>query len=120
MNQCKMALLEFHPDRKLKMFSANRTLLLIAGRLGFVAASVLCFGLQSNAAPEENGKTFETTGATIYYEMTGPGSGTPLVLVNGGPGIDHTYLHFSPVWNALGRSRHIIFYDQRGTGHSVG
>jgi proline iminopeptidase len=102
------------------MLGANRTPLRIAGKLGIVAALALCFGLQSSAAPEENGKTFETSGATIYYEMTGSGAGTPLILVNGGPGIDHTYLHFSPVWSALGKSRHIVFYDQRGTGHSVG
>jgi proline iminopeptidase len=102
------------------MLDANQTRLQIAGTLGFVAAFALCFSLQLNAAPEENGKTFETTGASIYYEMTGSGAGTPLIVVNGGPGADHTYLHFSPAWGALGKGRHIVFYDQRGTGHSVG
>lgn len=102
------------------MLGASRTLLRIASKLAFFAPVGLCFGLQSGAAPGENGKTFETPGATIYYEVTGSGVGTPLILVNGGPGIDHTYLHVSPVWGSLGRSRHIVFYDQRGTGQSVG
>ena len=102
------------------MLGANQTGRQIAGKLGLVTAFALGFCLQSIAAPEENGKTFEAAGATIYYEMTGSGAGTPLLLVNGGPGIDHTYLHVSPVWGALAKSRHIVFYDQRGTGHSVG
>jgi proline iminopeptidase len=38
----------------------------------------------------------------------------------GGPGFDHTCLHQSTVWNALQNQRQIVFYDQRGTGRSVG
>jgi proline iminopeptidase len=72
------------------------------------------------AAADVSGQTFETPGATIYYEVTGSGAGPPLVLVNGGPGFDHTYLHLSPVWDTLGRNRRIVFYDQRGNGRSVG
>src|ERR1700722_14217741 len=71
------------------------------------------------AAPE-NGKTFEAPGATIYYEVFGTASGLPLIVVNGGPGFDHTYLHTSTAWNALQGHRQIIFYDQRGTGRSLG
>jgi proline iminopeptidase len=71
------------------------------------------------AAPE-NGKTFEASGATIYYEVFGTASGLPLIVVNGGPGFDHTYLHASTAWNALQSHRQIVFYDQRGTGRSLG
>jgi proline iminopeptidase len=102
------------------MFDANQTLLQIAGKKGFAAALALSLSLQSNAAPAESGKTFEVPSATIYYEVTGSGAGMPLFVVNGGPGADHTYLHFSPAWDALGKGRHVVFYDQRGTGHSVG
>jgi proline iminopeptidase len=71
------------------------------------------------AAPE-NGKTFEASGATIYYEVFGTASALPLIVVNGGPGFDHTYLHQSTAWTALQNHRQIVFYDQRGTGRSLG
>lgn len=59
-----------------------------------------------------------TEDSTIYYERIGASSGEPLFMINGGPGFDHTYFHVSPVWESLGASRPIIFYDQRGTGKS--
>jgi proline iminopeptidase len=59
-----------------------------------------------------------TADSTIYYERTGASSGVPLLMLNGGPGFDHSYFHVSPVWKSLGDSRPIIFYDQRGTGKS--
>ncbi|HET7209822.1 MAG TPA: alpha/beta fold hydrolase [Terriglobales bacterium] len=68
----------------------------------------------------ENGKTFEAPGATIYYEVMGTGKGMPLIVVNGGPGFDHTYLHASDAWESIARTRPVVFYDQRGTGRSVG
>lgn len=86
----------------------------------FVAVGILVLLLAArpSAAREENGKTFEAAGATIYYEVTG--AGTPLVLVNGGPGFTHTYLHLSTAWDALAKNRQVVFYDQRGNGRSVG
>ncbi len=55
----------------------------------------------------------------MYYEVVGAGTGTPLIAVNGGPGFDHTYFHTSTAWDRLGKSRRIIFYDQRGNGRSA-
>jgi len=81
----------------------------------FLAAS---FPAQARPVHEENGQTFDVPGGKIYYEVTGSGSGTPLVIVNGGPGFDHTYLHIATAWDALGKNRRIIFYDQRGDGRS--
>ena len=69
-------------------------------------------------AREENGKTFQAKTATIYYEVLGSGEGTPLFVVNGGPGFDHTYEHVSSAWDVLAKKRRVIFYDQRGTGRS--
>jgi proline iminopeptidase len=69
------------------------------------------------ARAEEKGSTFGTGGVTIWYEVTGGESGTPLVLVNGGPGFDHVYLH-TGAWERLGRDRPVVFYDQRGNGRS--
>lgn len=70
-------------------------------------------------ARDENGSRFEAHGATIYYEVFGSGPGTPLMVVNGGPGFDHTYLHVSSAWDALARNRRVVLYDQRGTGRSL-
>jgi proline iminopeptidase len=69
-------------------------------------------------ARDENGTTFEGKSATIYYEVLGSGSASPLIVVNGGPGFDHTYEHVSSAWDVLAKKRRVIFYDQRGTGRS--
>lgn len=69
--------------------------------------------------PETGSQTFEPApGVTIYYEVRGQGTGTPLIIANGGPGFDHAYLHCSDAWDRLGQSRKIVFYDQRGNGRS--
>ena len=70
------------------------------------------------APPAEQGATIDSGGATIWYEVRGGGPGTPLVVVNGGPGFDHTYLHCSDCWDRLARDRKVVFYDQRGNGRS--
>ena len=62
--------------------------------------------------------TFETQGVTIWYEVRGSGSGTPLVVANGGPGFDHSYLLCGDVWDRLAKGRKVVFYDQRGNGQS--
>jgi proline iminopeptidase len=80
--------------------------------LGILAAGV------AQAAQPESGKTFAAPGATIYYEVRGDGSGTPLFVANGGPGFDHTYLHVSDVWDRLAERRPVVFWDQRGDGRS--
>jgi proline iminopeptidase len=69
-------------------------------------------------AREEKGTTFDARSATVYYEVMGSGSGVPLIIVNGGPGFDHTYEHVSSAWDVLAKKRRVIFYDQRGTGRS--
>jgi len=67
---------------------------------------------------KENGKTFETGGVTLYYEVLGSAAGTPLVVVNGGPGFDHAYMHCGNAWERLAEKRKVVFYDQRGNGRS--
>jgi len=71
-----------------------------------------------NAADERPGRTFKTSGVTIYYETLGSSEGTPLVVANGGPGFDHTYLHLSDAWDAMAKTRKVVLYDQRGVGRS--
>jgi proline iminopeptidase len=78
----------------------------------------IALALPLRGAEEKGGKTFTAPGATIYYEVRGGGPGTPLVLVNGGPGFDHAYLHVSDVWDRLAERRPVVFWDQRGNGRS--
>ena len=70
------------------------------------------------AAPSGAGRTFTAAGATIWYEVRGTAAGRPLVMVNGGPGFDHTYVLCSDAWDVLARARRVVFYDQRGNGRS--
>src|SRR5438552_15143521 len=76
-------------------------------------SGVLCF------ARDENGARFDANRVSMYYEVSGSGNATPLVVANGGPGFDHTYLHLSPAWDSLAKNRRVVFYDQRGTGRST-
>jgi proline iminopeptidase len=55
-------------------------------------------------------------GGQIWYRITGTGTGTPLVLLHGGPGFTSHYLN--PL-AALGDERPVIFYDQLGSGRST-
>ena len=75
--------------------------------------------MPARAAFDEKGQLFDGPGGKLYYEIIGGGDATPLILVNGGPGFDHTYLHTSPVWDTLAKKRRIVFYDQRGNGRSA-
>jgi proline iminopeptidase len=65
--------------------------------------------------------------ALFAYEMKcrqphgGPGAGrdwskTPLVIIHGGPGLDHSY--FLPWINELGLYGRVLLFDQRGCGGS--
>jgi len=78
---------------------------------------VLALGARVTAA-DPPGATLETGGVTIWYEVRGSGSGTPLIVANGGPGFDHNYLLCGDVWDLLAKGRRIVFYDQRGNGRS--
>ena len=71
------------------------------------------------AAPSGAGARCETGGTTLWYEVRGSAAGRPLVMVNGGPGFDHTYVLCSDAWDRLARGRRVVFYDQRGTGRSA-
>ena len=72
------------------------------------------------APTQEKGEMLEVApGLSLFYEVKGQGSGTPLFVVNGGPGFDHAYLHCSDAWDRLAAGRRVVFYDQRGNGRST-
>jgi proline iminopeptidase len=84
-----------------------------------MAVSAISAGASmARADVPESGQLFRGAAATLYYEIRGGGSATPLLVVNGGPGIDHTYLHCSDAWDLIAKDRRVVFYDQRGTGRS--
>lgn len=52
--------------------------------------------------------------ARLFYEVVGRGD--PVVVVHGGPGLDHAYLR--PGLDVLAPTASLIYFDQRGTGRS--
>jgi len=56
----------------------------------------------------------DSGGAELYVEEEG--KGTPLILINGGPGGTHHYFH--PWFSRAKKYARIIYYDQRGCGLS--
>jgi len=104
-----------------EMFKSAGALFLTAALVGGASAApeaALAPAAPASSDRAENGRTFETNGVSIWYEVTGNGQGTPLVVVNGGPGFDHAYVHCSDAWDRLSAGRRVVFYDQRGNGRS--
>ena len=88
-------------------------------RFAFLASLLLAAACAASAAVVEDGQTIDIPGGgKLYYHITGGGSGTPLVILNGGPGFDHRHMHIGTAFDTLGKNRRIIFYDQRGNGRS--
>lgn len=54
-------------------------------------------------------------GGRVWYEVAGEGSGTPVILIHGGPGGRSCRL---ALLKAMGSDRPVILYDQLGTGRS--
>ena len=56
-------------------------------------------------------------GGDIWYRVVGTGSGTPVILLHGGPGFSSFYLK---PFEELGNDRRVVRYDQLGGGKSSG
>jgi proline iminopeptidase len=83
-----------------------------------VTAVLLAFGMilpMTASAQGARQGLLSLDGARIFYEVVG--TGDPVVVVHGGPGLDHNYLR--PGLDALGSRNTLIYYDQRGTGRST-
>ena len=86
--------------------------------LTLLVAGVACRGDRSRspAAPLAVGESrLAVPGGSIWYRVTGTGTGTPLVLLHGGPGFSSFYLK---AFEDLGDDRPVIRYDQLGGGKS--
>jgi proline iminopeptidase len=53
-----------------------------------------------------------------YWVLGTQKAATPVIAVNGGPGLSHIYMVQNDVWDRLAKGRRIVLYDQRGTGAS--
>jgi proline iminopeptidase len=85
----------------------------------FFAAATAAFSIPSAAqtAPavlSQQEGFVDAHGVLIYYKSLGAGS--PLVVVHGGPGADHSY--FLPWLLPLARTHRLVFIDERGSGRS--
>lgn len=65
----------------------------------------------------------DAPGARLYFTILGQyearsGMGSPILVVHGGPGMDHTYL--LPGMTGLSWTHPLILYDQRGSGRTEG
>ncbi len=68
------------------------------------------------AAPLGPGEAMlPVTGGRIWYKVSGTGTGTPVILIHGGPGMGSFYYKSM---EALGDDRPVVRYDQLGAGKS--
>ena len=74
---------------------------------------ILLIGSTLNAQDFEGLK--KINGTSLYFKIFG--TGEPIVIVHGGPGMNHSY--FMPHLNALSKKYKIVLYDQRASGRSA-
>lgn len=78
---------------------------------------LLTLVVTGGAVALDRGEGFlDVAGGKIWYRVDGDGSGVPLLVIHGGPGLSSDYL-FS--LGDLGADRPVIFYDQLGCGRST-
>ena len=90
----------------------------VLARAGLAALLVSSCGdleRQDFSPPIQEG-TVEVDGAELYTRSIG--AGEPLLIVHGGPGMDHGYL--LPGMEGLAQGYRLVFYDQRALGRSTG
>lgn len=98
-------------DRQIRINKIVSMSLLV---LSFLWLSACIQTLQTSDQPRSGIIQLPTT--QLEYEIIGDGE--PLVIVHGGPGLGYSY--FIPGIMELAKNYQLIFYNQRGTGKSVG
>src|SRR5271163_3779653 len=84
-----------------------------------IAALFLSASALAQQTPASTGM-IATPDVDLAYELYGTASSaTPVIVANGGPGLSHIYMIQNDVWTRLGKTRQIVFNDQRGTGKST-
>jgi proline iminopeptidase len=93
--------------------------LTLSRRSAFLAVAFAVFLLgcteeSADLSPAVTAGTLSVFEAELFYQTIGDGQ--PVVVLHGGPGLDHTYLR--PWFEPLAKTHQVIFYDQRGLGGS--
>lgn len=80
----------------------------------FYACLLVVFGLSFVVTAQDTSGLYTINGTQLYLEIMGEGE--PILVVHGGPGLNHEYLlpHLAP----LAKNHKLIFYDQRSSGKS--
>ncbi len=60
-------------------------------------------------------QSIKINGTRLFFDIQGKGK--PLLIIHGGPGLNHTY--FLPYLSDLSKTNKLIFYDQRACGQSA-
>lgn len=83
-------------------------------RQACILGLLIAFGLLSCASHRMT--TYGGIGPerSLYYYQTGQGE--PIILVHGGPGLNHYY--FLPYMDRMASRNHMIYYDQKACGES--
>lgn len=92
------------------------SLFLALGSLSLALGSAGCDVDRVEFRPPVEEGTHAVSGAELYYRTIGVGE--PVVVVHGGPGMEHSYL--LPWLEPLGQTYRLILYDQRALGRSTG
>src|SRR5690349_654044 len=79
-----------------------------------LAIFVLAAALLSPTVAHEQDDSFDSRGSQLHY--TSAGTGTPIVLLSGGPGLNIDYM--LPAAAFLPSGFRSIAFEQRGTGRS--
>ncbi len=85
-----------------------------SARLAGVVVLAMAAGASGAEAQVARQGLLSLDDARLYYEVVG--GGDPIIVVHGGPGLDHAYLQ--PGLNVLARGNTLVYYDQRGVGRS--
>ena len=79
-----------------------------------VLTTLICLACAPKHSPTVAEGKIYSNGTQLYYKTIG--AGQPVVIVHGGPLLDHSY--FLPSFEQLAQDFQLIFYDQRLSGRS--
>jgi proline iminopeptidase len=83
--------------------------------LGLIFSTIICSFGQSIL--QEKREYINVDGVRLYVRFVG--SGEPLIIIHGGPGLSHDYLAPQLI-ELLAKDYQLVFYDQRASGRSSG
>ena len=84
-----------------------------------ITLTIVVFGNNISAATKKKQEGYvNVNGGKIYYATYGEKNASPIIVLHGGPGLDHGYL--LPQMLDLARDHQVTFYDQRACGKSLG